>query len=97
MDDWKYKKTAVLEKSGTAVFVFMERLEGVILAILSTACLNHYIELTLTSEPSECSVELCAAKTRLLLKLSLSHLTICVKYIPDNACVVSNVVDFHDN
>ena len=71
--------------------------ECIILAILTATSLYDHVELALTSEPSECSVELCAAKTRLLLELCLSHLTICVKYIPDNACVVSNVVDFHDN
>ena len=74
----------------------IRRLESEILAIFTATCLYNYVELALASEPSECSVEICACKTCLLLKLRLSHLTVCVEGVPDNACVVSNVVDFHN-
>ena len=73
------------------------RLECEILAIFAAAGLYHYVELALTSEPSECCVEVCACKAGLLLKLALSHLSVCVEGVPDNACVVSDVVDFHNN
>ena len=46
-----------------------KELESEILAILTAACLNYNIELTLTSEPAECSIEICACKTSLLLEL----------------------------
>jgi len=71
--------------------------ESIVLAILSATSFYYYVELALTSEPAESCVELCAAKTSFLLEFGLSHLTICVEYVPYNACVVTDVVDFHNN
>ena len=76
---------------------FRLRVESVVLALLAATSLSNYVELALASEPTESCEELCRCKTSLLLELSLSHLAICVKRVPNETCVVSNVVDFHSN